>query len=227
MKCLVPIIVANVICLFMSLSGSSIRAQNVIDDKLWGWTYDSEFDWVGTPGTTDSYYMVVSDLFSLGPDKYKWTNPKMFLVQDSCMYAFGVRFVFNEAPWKQHLEVGSTLKLISASGDTTVLQKHPFAYIVKFRWMNRPLRGVGWGGASMVKGYCVNLLYAIPDIDKLLSSVYVGFDVADGFYIQDFSDNAKRIKSFNKCLKSAKRNVDRRVKATMFKRTAYSYPSDY
>ena len=44
MKCLVPIIVANVICLFMSLSGSSIRAQNVIDDKLWGWTYDSEFD---------------------------------------------------------------------------------------------------------------------------------------------------------------------------------------
>lgn len=223
MKNIILVIIANLVCCITSLQ--TVHAQNVIDDKNWGYTNGAEFG--GGPILSNGYYLVRSALYPFGPNKNALNNPKMYLARDSEGYILTVRIVFEDAPWKHNLSVGSTLKLMSISGDTVVLQKHPLGYFSKFRWLSEPLRGVNWAGPQLVKGYCVDFQYEVNNIDSLLSHNYCGFDMADGFYIQNFSDNPKRVKSFNRDMKDAKRNVDRRVKTAVYKKSALYYPSDY
>lgn len=223
MRNIILLIIVNLVCCITNLQ--TVHAQNVIDDKDWGYTNDAEFSF--GPIQPNGYYWVRSKLYSFGPNKNAVNNPKMYLERNSEGYIMTVRFVFEDAPWKDSLSVGSTLKLKSVSGDTVVLQKHPSGYFSKFRWLSEPLRGVNWTGPRLVRGYCVDFQYEVYNIDSLLSHNYCGFDMADGFYVQDFSNNPKRIKSFNRDLKSAKRNLDRRVKTAVNKKSAQYYPSDY
>lgn len=222
MRNIILTIIANVV--YCIISPFSAHAQNIIDDKDWGYTDGSDF---GSPLFPDDTYWVRSSLYSLGPNKYAFTNPKMYMERDSGGYILNIRFIFEEAPWKYNLNIGSTLKLYTVTGDSTVLQKHPLGYFSKFRWLSTPLRGVRWSGSTLVRAYCVDFMYAVNNIDSLLSQNYCGFDVADGFYIQDFRNDPKRIKSFNPDLKSSRHHVDRRAKAAVFKRSALYYPADY
>lgn len=212
------VVLAGVCVWLLSCGSLMLHAQNVIDDRGWGEKYDDTYGYANS----DSDYWARSGLYPLGSERYNFGNPKMYLIRNEGGYMLVVRFLFQEKPWSMGISFGPSMRLATTEGDTIGLD---FQLMDKFVLRQR-LDNVGNGSLGSrwrQLGYCVECYYFIPDIDVFLSRTYVGFNIG-GYYNQDYSDDAKRTKSLNRNLRTAKKGVDRRAQTVMKRRYLSTRP---
>lgn len=103
------------------------------------------------------------------------------------------------------------LVLYQANGDSTILKSSGSDY-----GFDTPDRRV-YNDNPIITHFMSAYTYAISDINDLLSHEYIGYSIAGWKYVDLTRDGkSKFYKTFNKGLKDAKRNLDRRYELAVY-----------
>ncbi len=170
--------------------------------------------------SNDTVYRIESPMYSLGPKKYSARNPLMQIAKDQTGYYFTVILPLNNEDEGERFYGPSPLRQITlyASDGDSVTLSHCF---VSRYFMSAEMPGLIVGTSD----YRLTMAFTVDDIDSLLSREYVGYDIARGYCRENFSGKAKRIRAFNKNLRTAKRVLDKRAKS-VFKRRNGAFNPD-
>lgn len=170
--------------------------------------------------SNDSSYHIESPMYSLGSKRYSTRNTLMQIAKDQTGYYFIVILPVKDENEEERFYGPSPLRQITlydSNGDSVTLS-HCF---VSRYFMSAEMPGLIVGTSD----YRLTMAFTVDDIESLLSREYVGYDIARGYCREYFSGKAKRIRSFNKNLRTAKRVLDKRSKS-VFKRRNGAFNPD-
>ncbi len=146
--------------------------------------------------------------------------PLMQIEKNVGQYRFIVKLPMKDKSDMDSASIAPYMLLYTTSGDT-----------VRLPWIRHQVNVYSWvpeqrglTGMVGIRGYRATLVYAIDDIGAFLGREYNGCDIDDGYYVWDFHDDPKQIRSFNRNLKSAMKILERRCQRIIRTHDTGPYP---